>query len=82
MELHSVDLPPIVAPLILEERRGNPVLFDRSTFSDLLALRGDSGGRSLFSKHHVQYMPWHDASLLLDVDTEEDYRRLVEGGQA
>jgi molybdenum cofactor cytidylyltransferase len=79
VETHATALQPIVAPLIRDEHRGNPVLFDRSTFADLLALRGDVGGRSIFSKHPVHYRPWHDGRLLLDVDTPEDYRRLLEG---
>ncbi len=77
VETHAGDLHPIVAPLIRDERRGNPVLFDRSTFADLLGLQGESGGRSLFSKHRVEYIPWHDDRLLLDVDTPEDYRQLL-----
>ena len=78
VETHAAGLQPIVVPLIRDEHRGNPVLFDRSTFADLLALRGDVGGRSIFSKHRVHYLPWHDSRLLLDVDTPEDYRRLIE----
>jgi molybdenum cofactor cytidylyltransferase len=74
---HAASLSPIVAPLVMEEHRGNPVLFDRITFPDLLALQGDVGGRGVFSKHHVDYVPWYDQRLLLDVDTEEDYRRLL-----
>jgi molybdenum cofactor cytidylyltransferase len=73
---HAQTLAPIVAPLI-EDRRANPVLFDRVTFSDLLSLSGDVGGRAVFSKQRVTYVPWHDASLLLDVDTPEDYERLT-----
>ena len=77
-ESHRRELPAIVAPLILEERRGNPVLFDRVTFPDLQILTGDVGGRAIFDKHKVEYLPWHDDALLLDVDTPEDYRRLIE----
>jgi molybdenum cofactor cytidylyltransferase len=72
---HAQTLNPIVAPLI-DERRGNPVLFDRVTFADLLALTGDVGGRAVFAKHPITYVPWHDANLLLDVDAPEDYQRL------
>jgi molybdenum cofactor cytidylyltransferase len=79
VETHAAALQPIVAPLIQGEHRGNPVLFDRSTFADLHALHGDVGGRSIFSQHPVHYLPWHDVRLLLDVDTPEDYRRLLEG---
>ncbi len=79
---HAASLDAIVAPLVMMERRGNPVLFDRTTFPALLALEGDVGGRALFSKYHVQYVPWYDERLLLDVDTEEDYRRLLEEGRS
>lgn len=72
---HAQTLAPVIAPLI-DGRRGNPVLFDRATFDDLLALSGDVGGRAVFAKHGVTYVPWHEASVLLDVDTPEDYQRL------
>jgi molybdenum cofactor cytidylyltransferase len=72
---HAQTLSPIVAPLI-DDRRGNPVLFDRATFADLLALTGDVGGRAVFAKQPITYVPWHGANLLLDVDTPEDYQRL------
>ncbi len=78
IEAHSRELSPIIAPLVLEERRANPVLFDKVTFPDLLELKGDVGGRVIFSKYKVEYLPWHDDSLLLDVDKPEDYQRLVE----
>jgi len=75
-EKHAEGLFPIVAPMILD-RRGNPVLFDRETFSDLMSIEGDTGGRAIFHKHRVEYLPWHDDSLLLDVDTPEQYQRLI-----
>jgi molybdenum cofactor cytidylyltransferase len=78
METHANGLHPIIAPLVLMEHRANPVLFDRVTFPDLLALEGDVGGRAIFSKHKVEFMPWQDDILLLDVDKPEDYKRLVE----
>ncbi|MCL5611917.1 MAG: selenium cofactor biosynthesis protein YqeC [Chloroflexi bacterium] len=74
---HATEFYPIVAPLVLNERRANPVLFDRVTFPDLLKLKGDVGGRAIFDKHRVEYLPWHDDRLLLDVDRPEDYQRLV-----
>jgi molybdenum cofactor cytidylyltransferase len=76
METHSRELPAILAPLVLEERRANPVLFDRTTFPDLMQLTGDIGGRAIFDKHRVEYLPWHDDILLFDVDKPEDYERL------
>jgi len=76
VETHAQNLPAILAPLALEEKRANPVLFDRIAFPDLLQLAGDVGGRALFGKYKVEYLPWHDEALLLDVDTPEDYERL------
>jgi molybdenum cofactor cytidylyltransferase len=76
VETHAQSLPPILAPLVREDRRANPVLFDRVTFPELLTLKGDIGGRAIFDRHKVAYLPWHDESLLLDVDTPEDYERL------
>ena len=76
VESHTQGLQPILAPLVLEERRANPVLFDQVTFPDLLKLTGDVGGRGIFDKHRVEYLPWHDDILLFDVDQPEDYQRL------
>jgi molybdenum cofactor cytidylyltransferase len=75
-EKHAEGLYPIVAPMVID-RRANPVLFDRVTFPDLLSLEGDVGGRAVFHKHRVEYLPWHDDRLLLDVDTPEMYQRLI-----
>jgi molybdenum cofactor cytidylyltransferase len=74
---HAQTMAPIVAPLVAGQR-SNPVLFDRQTFPDLLALQGDAGGRALFARYPVDWLPWHDARLLLDVDTPADYARLLE----
>lgn len=76
VESHASDLQAILAPLVLEEKRANPVLFDRVTFPNLLALQGDVGGRGIFDKHKVSYLPWHDDILIFDVDKPEDYERL------
>jgi molybdenum cofactor cytidylyltransferase len=77
-EAHTQNLQLILAPLVLGEKRANPVLFDRSAFPDLLNLTGDVGGRAIFDKHHVEYIPWHNDALLFDVDRPEDYQRLKE----
>jgi molybdenum cofactor cytidylyltransferase len=76
VEAHTRELQTILAPLVLEERRANPVLFDRVTFPDLLKLKGDVGGRAIFDKHRVEYIQWHDDILLFDVDKPEDYEKL------
>jgi molybdenum cofactor cytidylyltransferase len=77
VERHAETLAPVVAPRVADQR-ANPVLFDRLTFRDLMSIHGDIGGRALFSQFPVNWLEWQDASLLLDVDTAEDYRRLVD----
>ncbi len=76
-EVHSATLSPIVAPQV-GDRRANPVLFDRQTFSGLSSLKGDAGGRLLFSQYPVTWIPWYDDAITLDIDTLEDYQRLLE----
>lgn len=76
---HAEGLFPIVAPLAAG-RRANPVLFDRVTFAELMKLEGDVGGRAVMRQFPVEYVPWHDESLLFDVDEEEDYRKLMMWG--
>ncbi|MCL4561156.1 MAG: selenium cofactor biosynthesis protein YqeC [Chloroflexi bacterium] len=74
---HSHSLSAIIAPKV-GERRANPVLFDRSVFSALAQVKGDMGGRAIFDQYPVEWVDWKDPSLLLDVDTPEDYARLRE----
>ncbi|WP_419728645.1 nucleotidyltransferase family protein [Lichenicola sp.] len=54
-------------------RRGNPVLWNRSMFAELLALRGDTGARALLelSSTHVLSIETGDAAVLEDFDTPE-----------
>jgi molybdenum cofactor cytidylyltransferase len=73
---HAETLAPLVAPLA-GGRRANPVLFDRVTFADLAALQGDVGGRAVFSRYSIEYVPWLDERIALDVDTPQDYQRLL-----
>jgi molybdenum cofactor cytidylyltransferase len=76
IERHAATLAPIVAPIV-DGQRGNPVLFDRSTFSDFDSIRGDTGGRELFSRYPVSWIEWHDPAVLSDIDTDDDYQRLI-----
>ena len=77
VEAHAATLSPLVAPLV-QGQRANPVLFDRITFSELLSLSGDQGGRALFSRYRPHWVPWHDSAVLQDIDTPEDYQRLLD----
>jgi molybdenum cofactor cytidylyltransferase len=69
----------IVAPFY-QGQRGNPVLFDRAIFPELLAVKGDQGGRELFARHRdkVERLETDDAAVVLDVDTRHDYEKVRE----
>ena len=69
---HTKQLPTVVGPII-DGERGNPVLFDRDTFQELAELTGDTGGRAIFYKYPVIWIPWNDAQQKFDIDTLEDY---------
>jgi molybdenum cofactor cytidylyltransferase len=67
----------IVVPT-LNGKRGNPVLFDRKFFPEILELAGDVGARHLIGQHddEVAEVPVEDAAIFADVDTPEAYERL------
>ena len=72
---------PIVMP-VFEGKRGNPVLFSRATFPRLETLSVDCGARPLFEEYagNILLVPVTDPFIHFDIDTEEDYRRLLRGG--
>ena len=59
---------------------GNPVVFRRTVFPELLAITGDRGARDVIQQKRdaVLRVPFPDLSVPLDVDTDEDYARLQE----
>ena len=60
------------------DRGSHPVLFARSLFPELRDLRGDVGAREVVRRHWAEAVRV-PAPALADVDTEEDYRTLLEG---
>jgi len=58
--------------------RGNPVLLDRSVFPEVMNLSGDVGCRAIFGNHSegIHKVEVDDPGILLDIDTEEDLRRV------
>ncbi len=68
----------IVVPFYAR-KRGNPVLFEKSLFPELLAITGDEGGRSVIQRHaqdiaivEIEYPDMH-----MDIDTWEDYQSSI-----
>lgn len=64
---------------VYQKQRGNPVIFHRKLFPELLKLKGDYGGQTLIRKY------WSSAAKLklkswdsqLEVDSWEDYLKLL-----
>jgi len=67
----------IIVPRI-NGQRGNPVLFDRSTFEELTCLTGDMGGRGLFDQFPVRWLDWEAENPPVDIDTPDDYQNLID----
>jgi molybdenum cofactor cytidylyltransferase len=62
----------VVAPTF-EGKRGNPVLWSRRFFPDLMAIEGDVGARHLIDRYTeaVAEVPVEGTAALVDVDTPE-----------
>jgi molybdenum cofactor cytidylyltransferase len=60
-------------------QRGNPVLLNRSVFSQAMALQGDTGFRAIFGKHasDLAKVDVDDAGILLDIDQRADFERAL-----
>jgi len=63
--------------------RGNPVLLDRSVFSEVMALTGDIGCRAIFGNHleRIVKFPVEDIGILLDMDSKDDFELLHDFGK-
>jgi molybdenum cofactor cytidylyltransferase len=59
-------------------QRGNPVLWGRSYFSEMVSLTGDSGAKPLMSRHaaHLVEVDATTDGILYDIDTPADLVRL------
>lgn len=57
----------------------SPVLFPARFRQELMALEGDTGGRAVRAAHPGSCLPLEaeHAAPYLDIDTEEDYNRLI-----
>jgi molybdenum cofactor cytidylyltransferase len=78
IEEHLNSKASIIMP-VYNGRRGNPVLFDRSLFPQILKVRGDVGAKSVVEKNKAVVLEVNvpDEGVLVDVDTLEDYREIL-----
>lgn len=81
VQRHRQTLAPVVAPIYQGGQRGNPVLFDRRTFPELLGLQGDSGGRALIGRYGDQVAQVTiDAPMPQGIETMADYQGMAGKG--
>jgi molybdenum cofactor cytidylyltransferase len=68
----------IIVP-IANEKRGTPVIFPNRFKAELLALRGDTGGKQIIARHmdESKFIEINSDLLLFDIDTQEDYKELL-----
>jgi molybdenum cofactor cytidylyltransferase len=68
---------PIIASAYAETR-GIPALFDRSCFSDLLLLEGDSGAKKIIVARLHDVVSFDFPAGAIDIDTAADYKKLYQ----
>jgi len=79
MQYHLHHFPFVTIP-VHNGKRGNPTLFDRRMWPELLGIKGDEGGRNLIAtvpSHKLGLVPVKHGGILADIDTQEDYQRLL-----
>ncbi|MEW9123128.1 MAG: molybdenum cofactor cytidylyltransferase [Thermotaleaceae bacterium] len=61
-------------------RRGSPVIFPEKFKQALMALEGDIGGKTIInnSLEEVHFVEMENARNLFDVDTQEDYEKILQ----
>ena len=74
----EINQKPIAIPYY-GKTRGNPVIIDKSLFHDLRSLTSDTAPRILFKnkKSSIIKVAISDKSILIDVDTKDDYKKLI-----
>lgn len=61
-------------------QRGNPVFFQQRFFPLFKEVEGDRGGREIIRQHPDEVQLWegNDPGILVDLDRQEDYLRLIQ----
>jgi molybdenum cofactor cytidylyltransferase len=68
-------------PIVLSRygnTKGPPALFYKTLFAELMDLTGDEGARSIVAKHGSDVATVLFEKGNIDIDTEEDYRKLAQ----
>ena len=73
IEAFAPDRGQLIAVPVSDNRRGNPVLWSRRFFNELMTLDGDIGARHLIARHSeaVAEVPVEGHGAFLDIDTPQ-----------
>jgi molybdenum cofactor cytidylyltransferase len=73
IEAFAPDRGSLIAVPVSDNRRGNPVLWSRRFFNELMTLDGDIGARHLIARHSeaVAEVPVEGHGAFLDIDTPQ-----------
>ena len=73
IEAFAPDRGHLIAVPVSDNKRGNPVLWSRRFFNELMTLNGDIGARHLIARHSeaVAEVPVEDFGAFLDIDTPQ-----------
>jgi len=61
-----------------EGKPGHPVLWNSSTFGRIVNMDDNETGRTIQKGFACFFLDWPDPMILRDIDTREDYQRLLE----
>ncbi|MDY6898110.1 MAG: nucleotidyltransferase family protein [Cyanobacteriota bacterium] len=56
---------------------GVPALFDKNLFLELMDIKGDRGAKALIRKYQDEVLTIPVAEAAIDIDTEDDYEKLL-----
>lgn len=73
LETYDADEGRLIVLPTFRGKQGNPMIWDRRFFAEIMQLSGDSGARALLAKHmeHVAEVEMGDDAVLRDFDTTE-----------
>lgn len=67
----------LAAVPVVKGARGHPVVLSRALFGEARASAAEGGLRAVLSRHAVEELPWSDARVLENLNTPDDYARVL-----
>ena len=78
IETYRLNEAKIVASLYPNNKLGVPAIFNKIFFDELTQLNADKGAKEILSKYSDKLLSLDASSLVVDLDTMEDYEKLLQ----